>query len=86
MLGSGLRRPLNIYERTSAIEPEMKQAPLNVGVPEIDLLAGVSRANSGSELSARDTGAHNGDESHQNRSITLKPCDVLTGYLQVHSP
>jgi len=77
---------LNIDELPSIIEPEMKQAPLDLGVPEIDLLAWVSRANGGSELSARDTGAHNGDESHQNLSITLKPFDVLTGYLQIHSP
>jgi len=77
---------LNIYELASVIEPEMKQAPLNFGVPEIDLLAGVSRANGGGELSGRDTGAHNGDESHQNLSLTLKPCDVLTGHLQIHSP
>src|SRR5690349_2582178 len=85
MLGSGLRRPLNIDELPSVIEPEMKHAPVNLGVPDIDLLAWVSRANRGSELSAGDAGAHSGDESHQNVSITLKPSDFLTGYLQVDS-
>jgi len=77
---------VNVDELSSVIEPEMKQALLDLGAPEIDLLAWVSRTNGGSELSARDTGAHNGDESHQNLSITLKPFDVLTRYLQIHSP
>jgi len=47
---------LNIDELTSTIEPEMEKTPLNLRVPEIDLLTWISRVNRSRQLSVRDTG------------------------------